>query len=336
MKNSNLLKLLAFLPVLALFSGCTSDVFVGGDCFDGCNGNGVFTIQGAIDAARPGDTIFIRRGIYSPSTNGEQFPIFMQPGVSLQGEDPNNTIIDAQGSAHVLDLFNYNNGTISNFTLTNGVDSEGGGVRAENSSGILNNLIIVNNSVSDAGTGIYVKNSTGLIMDNLIISGNFKTSGSGNDPSQVELDDSGVSFNNNVVAFGDSDGIRLNFGSDGTFENNIFYQNGSNTFGAGFADTDPAVPASATIGYNICFGNAEGDFYLNGTDLTAQQANDLGGSDAIANNFSADPLFVNPNVGNFILQNASPAIQAGDPNSAFNNPDGSRNDIGAYGGPNAI
>jgi len=335
MKTSNLLKLLVILPVLSLFSACTSDTFVGGNCFDfPCdNGSGIFTIQQAIDVAQPGDTIFIHRGIYSASTNGEQFPIFMKNGVTLQGEDPVNTILDAQGSAHVLDLFNYNNGEISNFTLTNGFDPEGGGVRVENSNGVLNNLIVVGNRATDAGSGIYVKNSSGLTMDNLIVNGNAKTPGSGNDPSQVELDDSSVSFNNSVVASGDSDGLRLNFGSNGIFENNIFYQNGFAGFGAGFADTDPAIAANTDILYNICFGNAEGDFYLNGGDLTAQQANDLSGSDTIDNNFSADPLFVNAGSGNFFLQNGSPAIQAGDPSPSFNNPDGSRNDIGAYGGP---
>jgi hypothetical protein len=43
-----------------------------------------------------------------------------------------------------------------------------------------------------------------------------------------------------------------------------------------------------------------------------------------------DPLFIAPN--NFKLLPSSPAIDAGDPNPVFNDMDGSRNDMGAFGG----
>ncbi|MFO1462897.1 MAG: right-handed parallel beta-helix repeat-containing protein [bacterium] len=337
MKTTKFLNLLAILPAFAALAACDPGFFID-ECYDPyfgyyqCdNSNDVFTIQAAIDLAQPGDTVFIKRGTYSPSTNGESFPIFMKSGVNLQGEDPSNTIIDAQGTDHVLDLFNYNGGVISNFTVTNGNDDTGAGIRAENSSGTLQNLIVNGNRASDEGSGIYIKNSSGLVITNTVVYGNAESTSGGSDPAQVEIDDSNVTFNNNVVALGDSDGLRLNFGSAGTFENNIFYQNGFAGQGSGFADTDAAT--SATILYNICFANSESDFFLNGMALTALQANNLSGTDSIANNFSANPLFNNPNGGDFTLQVGSPAIQAGDPNPAFNNPDGTRNDIGAYGGP---
>ncbi len=47
-----------------------------------------------------------------------------------------------------------------------------------------------------------------------------------------------------------------------------------------------------------------------------------------ANNFSADPLFVNAAAGDFTLQPASPCINAGDPSKT--DPNGSRIDVGAY------
>ena len=35
----------------------------------------------------------------------------------------------------------------------------------------------------------------------------------------------------------------------------------------------------------------------------------------------------------FNLQNGSPCINTGNPSSSYNDPDGSRSDMGAYGGP---
>ena len=56
---------------------------------------------------------------------------------------------------------------------------------------------------------------------------------------------------------------------------------------------------------------------------------------------SENPLFVapdtdgNPYNDDWRLQPLSPCIDAGDPDPAFNDPDGTRNDMGIYGGPHA-
>jgi len=47
------------------------------------------------------------------------------------------------------------------------------------------------------------------------------------------------------------------------------------------------------------------------------------------NNFTVNPLFSNIEVDDYSLQQASPCINAGDPDPMYNDPDGSRNDIGA-------
>jgi hypothetical protein len=44
----------------------------------------------------------------------------------------------------------------------------------------------------------------------------------------------------------------------------------------------------------------------------------------------ADPLFADPSAQDFRLQAASPAIDKGHPEAGFNDPDGTRNDIGAF------
>jgi parallel beta-helix repeat protein len=49
-------------------------------------------------------------------------------------------------------------------------------------------------------------------------------------------------------------------------------------------------------------------------------------------NIDSDPVFVGS--GDYHLQNGSPCIDAGNPSGTYNDADGSRNDMGAYGGPN--
>lgn len=54
-----------------------------------------------------------------------------------------------------------------------------------------------------------------------------------------------------------------------------------------------------------------------------------------ADNTSLDPMFVDPDTGDYRLQAASPCRNSGTPDAASRNPDGTRNDKGAYGGPDS-
>jgi len=51
---------------------------------------------------------------------------------------------------------------------------------------------------------------------------------------------------------------------------------------------------------------------------------------------NADPRFVDPDQGDYSLQLGSPGRDTGDPSSAYNDRDGTRNDMGAFGGPYLI
>jgi hypothetical protein len=292
------------------------------------------TIQEAIDFALPGEQVLVSRGVYSPSTNGELFPIFMKDGVDVIGEDLYETIIDAENTDYVLDLFFYDRGIVANLTVSGGLAQAGGGILIEDSRGRMENVQVIGNRAEVSGSGIFVLNSQGFALQNMIIAFNTRRFFDDSAPAQVELENSFLNFNNNVVAYGDSDGLLVFAGADGDFQNNIFFENGSGGFGVGFADLNEF--SASTVQFNLFFGNEENDFFLNGVLLTAAEADDFDPSDRIDFNFNGDPLFTDPAGGDFTLRPGSPAIHAGNPDPAFNNPDGSRNDIGAFGGPGAI
>lgn len=72
--------------------------------------------------------------------------------------------------------------------------------------------------------------------------------------------------------------------------------------------------------------------YSTGGDQWVEYSN-LSGYFSGEGNINENPLFVDPENGDFHLQIGSPCIDTGSPSPQYNDPDGSRNDMGAYGGP---
>ncbi len=89
----------------------------------------------------------------------------------------------------------------------------------------------------------------------------------------------------------------------------------------------------------IAFNSGFGISYFEGTlqnsynDVYGNSLPDWHDCSAGTGSFSDDPLFVNQAGNDFHLQSGSPCINAGNPSSIYNDSDGSRNDMGAFGGP---
>jgi hypothetical protein len=133
---------------------------------------------------------------------------------------------------------------------------------------------------------------------------------------------------NNVVAFNYHTGIANHVGIQFDIENNICYGNGALGAGTGIKDD--------TLGYdyNCCYGN--NGCWGSGCVFPEVPMN-YGGYGLIGDNLCPiDPLFVNPSSYDFHLQSASPCIDTGNPLPAFNDIDDTRNDMGAYGGPDPL
>ena len=126
------------------FTGCTSqatpisqNVYVkpdGDDGNDGLSWNTAFrTIRHALGALDPEAattlTIYLGEGIYSPSSNGEQFPLPLIDDIILEGISKDATILDAEYSAQVINCDTRRTVIqIRNATLTGGYSPLGGAI----------------------------------------------------------------------------------------------------------------------------------------------------------------------------------------------------------------
>ncbi len=123
--------------------------------------------------------IYLSDGVYSPSTNGESFPLSMVNYVSLVGESEGGVILDAEGKSDVLYIFyggviycNQIRGiSIENCTITGGNAGMGGGLYCSNSSIVLSNVTIYRNVAEVYAGGISGSNSS-ILLTNMTIYGN--------------------------------------------------------------------------------------------------------------------------------------------------------------------
>ncbi len=174
-------------------------------------------------------------------------------------------------------------------------------------------LAIVNNVVFDnPGDGIQLHNTRSEIWvaNNIVF---------GNDASQIDLDLEGGEFENPVV---------INNVIDGQ-EQNV---TGLNVLGRWSEQILNNIIVNCNVGINNgAGGNPEVDFQLIfNCDPPLE-----GCQDANDDIIDADPEFVDDANGDYHLLWDSPAINEGDPDEDCDDPDGSDNDMGGFGGPRA-
>jgi hypothetical protein len=141
------------------------------------------TIQAAIDAAVPNDTVLVTPGIYSGPGN-KDLEFFGKDLVLLSETGPDETAIDCEGDGRGI-IFRGGEtpaAVIDGFTITNGFLPEGrngaGIACTADSSPTIRNCILMNNVTESAGGGIFGFGLSSSISD-CIITGNT----AGNDGS---------------------------------------------------------------------------------------------------------------------------------------------------------
>ena len=107
------------------------------------------TIQAAINAASGGDEVVVNPGTYVEIIN------FNGKAITLRSssDDPEGTIIDANGSGTVVTCWSGETATtlLQGFTLTGGNNADGGGMHNANSSPTVTNSIFSGNTAEWGG-----------------------------------------------------------------------------------------------------------------------------------------------------------------------------------------
>jgi hypothetical protein len=293
------------------------------------------TVQDAVDAACSGDTILVLPGVYVENVRieGKDVALMSESGTSV-------TVLDGGSEASVIHIGEGANVIVEGFTIQN---AGGAGTFVENGYGIvfcpfsearatIRNNVLTQNPVR-GGIGIINGENVEVEIQRNWVIDNFRgiEVQLGMDPAITGF----VRIVNNAVAFNRVDpgepsgaGIFLiaccAFEEPGDFildvVNNTIYGN-EGVYGGGLA----ANASNLTLLNNIFFANTastEGpDLYLVQAALDASVTFNIIGDgqfDGIDGNSAVDPVFVNPEGGDFNLQPGSPAIDAGSNEEAPN------------------
>jgi parallel beta-helix repeat protein len=222
------------------------------------------TIQEAINAASPGDTIYVYKNISYPYVEN----VVVNKSVTLIGENVDSTIIDGNGKGTVI-YINASYVNIHGFTIRNT------GTNPYNAAGILvdhsTGSNISNNKISNTNDGISLYYSS-----NILISSNTVSTYSNNG---IAL----YSSNNNVIECNilssNRYGVYLYFSGNNLVSDNILY---SNYYGLRLSSSnkniisgnDVSANLTVDVGIYCVLGSANNTFYHNNLNNTKNVESD--------------------------------------------------------------
>ncbi len=312
------------------------------------------TIQAGIDAAVNGDIVLVAPGTYVRNLNfmGKKIVLTSSGGREVTFIEPNDP------NYHIASFISNEdtNCVIEGFTIRN--SENGYGIYCNSSSPKIQNCEICNCNYGGDGAGIWYQNSGGILRNNLIHNnvGGSTGGGVGGQGSQALEIAHNVIYNNAAA-----NGVSIGF-IGATSNKNIHHNTIYGNYGGGYVSGLYINGTNSLIHNNTIHNNTRGVTLLNGSGIDVRNNiivkntneglspvtatydyNDVW-SNGSANNpgpngISADPLFVALPDNTCALQELSPCIDAGDPDPQYNDPDGTRNDIGAlyynqaYSGP---
>ena len=290
------------------------------------------TIQAGINAAANADTVLVQPYTYFETINYNG-KLITVGSLFLTTQDTSYislTVIDGNSSGSVVTFENGEGlaAILAGFTITNGSASNGGGIYCEESSPTLHGLIISGNSASNNGGGISCFESCYPRLENVTITENIASDSGGGISCVIACNPSleNVTISGNTAQYSGA-GIYCFEDSYPSLENVTISDNYTQGNGGGIYCEFSSSPSLLNT---IMWNNSQQEIYIAaGGSITVTYSNIEGGWTGVGN-IDSDPLFVDAGGGDFHLQAASPCIDVGDPNPQYNDPDGTRNDMGAY------
>jgi len=216
----------------------------------------------------------------------------------------------------------------------------GGGVYSTFSTTTMSGDSVYANAVSQEGGGIYAERDT-ITFEGVVVLDNASEQVAGGIYTKAAV----VAMRNSIVALNEAllGGGMYPDSTSGVVANNTFDRNDAAVFGGNiYIDTPLALDMRGNI---ISYGYKNGIFIPSLDQLTFAYNNlygntpaDYTGAVPDTTNISMHPQYADTSraVLDYHLAVHSGSIDAGDPAVEHNDPDGSRNDQGAFGGPSAV
>lgn len=303
------------------------------------------TIQAGIAYASDGDTVLVAPGTYVEEItfSGKAIKLFGERGRDL-------TFIEPAGG--VGTIVNFSSGedsrsVIRGFTIRNNPDGyailcnssspiieecdisfctfagDGGAIRCIASAAIITRNLIHDNVGGNTGGGIGGKGTSPLqisyneIYDNTAANG--PAIGFVSQSANISIHHNLIRNNTSGGGFG---GIYVNGPNSKIYNNTIV----DNSKGITLLNSDGSVIRNNIIASNLSAGLSAVTSTYDYNDVWNNGSENNHGPNGI----EANPRFVDESARDYSLQLISPCIDAGDPDPQYNDPDGSRADMGAF------